>query len=444
MDLYDIIIIGAGISGLYSAYKIKKINPTAKILILEKNSKNKIGGRANNYLFEGSSVVTGAGIVRKKKDKLLIKLLNELNIEMHEFIAKSQYIKNIKPCFVKNIFTLLKNKYNSNIDNNKTFKKYALSKLGKETYKKFVTCSGYTDYEKEDSYDTLYNYGFDDNYSKFTAFGISWKNLVIELVNKIGIEYIITSSEVTKITLNKNKNTCNDNSNNNDFNNNFNNDCNDFNDFNDNNYYSINTISPKNIVQIYNSKKIIIATTASTVQNLMILLNINYSIYNKIHGQPFLRLYGKFAKKNIELLKKIVTCTTIVKGSIHKIIPINGERGIYMIAYTDNKGALNLKKYIENTEYNRKYLCKILEKSLGLLKNTLKLISIKGFYWNEGTHYYDPLGNDFKSRTNFIKIAQRPTKNIRIVGEMISQKQGWTEGALESVNKVITEKWIMK
>jgi len=424
MELYDIIIIGSGISGLYSAYKIKKINPNAKILILEKNNKNKIGGRANNYLFEGSSVVTGAGIVRKKKDKLLIKLLNELNIEMHEFIAKSQYIKNIQPCFVKNIFTLLKNKYNLKIDNNKTFKKYALSKLGKETYKKFVTCSGYTDYEKEDAYDTLNNYGFDDNYSKFTAFGISWKNLVKELVNKIGIENIFTSHDVTNINLIKNNKE----------------------DNNDTNYYSIKTIFNKNI-KLYNTKKIIIATTASTVKNLinsMDYININYSIYDKINGQPFLRLYGKFAKKNIELLKKVVPYTTIVKGYIHKIIPINSENGIYMIAYTDNKGALNLKKYIENTEYNRKYLCKLLEKSLILIKNTLKLISIKGFYWNEGTHYYDPLGNNFKNRSEFIKKAQCPTKNIRIVGEMISRKQGWTEGALESVEQVITQKWIFK
>jgi hypothetical protein len=432
MELYDIIIIGSGISGLYSAYKIKKINPNAKILILEKNKKNKIGGRANNYLFEGSSVVIGAGIVRKKKDKLLIKLLNELNIEMHEFIAKSQHIKNIQPCFLKNIFTLLKNKYNSKIDNNKTFKKYALSKLGKETYKKFVTCSGFTDYEKEDAYDTLYDYGFNDNYSKFTAFSISWKKLVNELVNKIGIENIFTSHDVTNINLIKNNVNHDMENNNND------------------NYYSIKTIFNKNI-KLYNTKKIIIATTASTVKKLMNSMNftnpinnINYSIYNKINGQPFLRLYGKFAKKNIELLKKVVPYTTIVKGDIYKIIPINSKNGIYMIAYTDNKGALNLKKYIENTEYNRKYLCKLLEKSLMLIKNTLKLINIKGFYWNEGTHYYDPLGNGFKNRSEFIKKAQRPAKNIRIVGEMISRKQGWTEGALESVDQVITEKWICR
>jgi hypothetical protein len=31
-----------------------------------------------------------------------------------------------------------------------------------------------------------------------------------------------------------------------------------------------------------------------------------------------------------------------------------------------------------------------------------------------------------------------------IVGEMISMNQGWTEGALESVDAVVTKQWIEK
>jgi monoamine oxidase len=72
----------------------------------------------------------------------------------------------------------------------------------------------------------------------------------------------------------------------------------------------------------------------------------------------------------------------------------------------------------------------------------LKLIKIKVFYWNEGTHYYEPLGDEFKTRKDFIKIAQNPMENMRIVGEMICLDQGWTQGALESVEKVITQTFI--
>jgi len=44
-----------------------------------------------------------------------------------------------------------------------------------------------------------------------------------------------------------------------------------------------------------------------------------------------------------------------------------------------------------------------------------------------------------KNRQEFIKVAQRPDKNILIVGELISIHQGWVEGALESVKITLTK-----
>jgi monoamine oxidase len=35
--------------------------------------------------------------------------------------------------------------------------------------------------------------------------------------------------------------------------------------------------------------------------------------------------------------------------------------------------------------------------------------------------------------------AQNPVENIFVVGEMISRNQGWTQGALESVQKIINK-----
>ena len=79
MKLYDVIIIGGGISGLYAAYLIQKRFPFQKILILEKNTT--LGGRMNTYNFYGTNVCIGAGVGRKKKDILLFSLLDELNIK---------------------------------------------------------------------------------------------------------------------------------------------------------------------------------------------------------------------------------------------------------------------------------------------------------------------------------------------------------------------------
>ena len=95
---YDIIIIGSGIAGLYAAYNIQKMSPSTSFIILEKYKKNWIGGRTNNEMFYGTQVVTGAGIGRKNKDKLLINLLDRLNLpyEEHRQIYLSLfYINNI-------------------------------------------------------------------------------------------------------------------------------------------------------------------------------------------------------------------------------------------------------------------------------------------------------------------------------------------------------------
>jgi len=92
---YDIIIVGGGISGLYSAYNILKLSPEKKILVLERHKKQWIGGRIGNETFQGATVVTGAGIGRKEKDKLLIKLLKELNVPYTECQATHNYAKTI-------------------------------------------------------------------------------------------------------------------------------------------------------------------------------------------------------------------------------------------------------------------------------------------------------------------------------------------------------------
>ena len=75
--IYDYIIIGSGISGLYSGYQLLKKNIT-NFLIFEKNEY--IGGRIKTFPIEDHKVSMGAGIGRKR-DINLKKLLEELGIE---------------------------------------------------------------------------------------------------------------------------------------------------------------------------------------------------------------------------------------------------------------------------------------------------------------------------------------------------------------------------
>ena len=191
---------------------------------------------------------------------------------------------------------------------------------------------------------------------------------------------------------------------------------------------------------MYYCNKVIIATTIDGIKKLV---SNNNELYRQIHGQPFLRLYGKFNKKSTAIMQKYVPQYTIVPGPLQKIIPIDSEKGVYMIAYSDNENANVLKDHLKNTAENRSLFCNLIEKSIGIPNDSLQLVAIKDFFWPIGTHYYEPLDKlYFKTRDQFLKKAQHPEKGMLVVGEAVSRYQGWVEGALESVESVLTKKWI--
>jgi hypothetical protein len=416
---YDIIIVGSGIAGLYSAYNIKKTSPQTKFLILEKYRKQWIGGRTSNADFYGSQVVTGAGVGRNDTNPLLIKLLRSLHVPFKKSISIMNYsnlLQHHSEFDVNKVIGFLKKTYNKNPSTYKklTFKEFATSILGDVNYNLFTIYAGYTDYENADVYETLYNYGMDDNKGGWFKLHIPWKELVKKLCEYIEYKNIKYSSNVigvTKISGNHDKNEA----------------C---------------LFEVKTEEDTYFCNKIIIATTITGILKLVPGAANKNSIYQQIHGQPFLRLYAKFDKRSSEIMKKYVENYTIVPGPLQKIIPININNGVYMIAYSDNQNAIALKYHLTDTLKNRRLYEELIEQSLGIPSNTLKIIAIKDFYWSVGTHYYEPLSGTFKNREEFIFKAQHPTEGILVVGEVVSRYQGWVEGALESVESVLNKKWV--
>jgi len=403
-NTYDIIIIGSGIAGLYSAYNIQKMSPNLRILILEKHKKQWIGGRTSNEYFYGTEIVTGAWFGRKPKDKLLIQLMKSLDIPIHESKLVPYYATTIKDRIdVNKTMDYLRAEYTKQGKPNITFKEFAKPLLERRLYNAFLICVGYTDYEKSDVYETLYNYGMEDNSSRLTTIYVPWRHLILELYNKIGSQNIKFSNNVTNI------------------------------EKTEDDLFTVTTETGKSFI----SQKVILATTITGIQKLL----PNKSIYKEIHGQPFLRVYAKFSKQSIPILNKYIKGYTIVPGPLQKITPMDSSKGVYMIAYSDNENAIILKNNLKNTEKNCELFARVVEESIGIPVGQLHIIAIKDYYWPIGTHYYEPLSS-YKSREEFIYRIQHPESGLLVVGEAVSRNQGWSEGALDSVKLAVTRKWL--
>jgi len=410
---YDVIIIGAGIAGLYAATKMrKKMGNKARILVLEKYKYKWLGGRTNNEIFQGVNVVTGAGIGRKQKDILLMKLLREYKIPHSEFTVLKQYSKTINNQMdTEKVIHYLRREFEKEPKRwqGKTFKQFAVSILGEKMYRNYTVCVGYTDYEKADVYETLYMYGLDDNESGWRGVMIPWHTLIEKMSRNIEIQHSRDVDRIVPIA---------------------------------SDYFIVETDNNKK----YECARVIIATTIPSLQKLL----PRHKIYKTIEGQSFLRLYGKFDKKSAEIMNNEVPVTTVVSGPLQKIIPMG--QGVYMIAYSDNKSAEYFKgcgdsvisdgcfeDRLANTMQNREFLCRLIEKSLGLEENVLKLIAIKDYYWKVGTHYFKPRQYVDIPYNKYLYELQHPMPGINVVGEVVSATHGWVEGALESVENIIEE-----
>jgi protoporphyrinogen oxidase len=313
---YEIIIIGAGMAGLYTAFLLKQNDPNINLLMIEQNAKQHVGGRANTVNFYDTKIPIGAGIGRQKKDKILAHLMRYyrtkgldkvFNIHSYNVEHNIATTTNIN---VPLTMRRLKQEYEKHITKMKehpqTFRQFALHVLGNTDYNRFTNSTGFTDYENEDAYETIYEYGMEDNLGGWKAFSVPWHDLVQQLMNSVGTSNFVFGKKALHISKS-------------------------------NDTFEVKTQSTMtNHVKSYYAKKVVVATTIDTLRHLF----PTHTIYREIEPQPFLRVYGKFDKQSVGIMKEVVPKFTYVDFPIQKIIPMNTEKGVYMIVYNDNASAL--------------------------------------------------------------------------------------------------------
>ena len=297
-NLENIVLIGGGISSLYTAYLIKKKFPGVKYTIIEKDSK--CGGRINMSKIDDVYIPTGAQFTRVDKDLILKKLLKDLNIKLDTYTLDMDYT------FKKHDIDEMIKKLNRNInkfDRSKiTFKQFASEVLSQD-YNRFIDMMGYSDFENADIEDTMYNYGLNDNTPGYKVANVPWNIVIERLIEEIGSDNIILNTEV-------------------------------------------NSIKKEDQSFLINSKikcdGIIIGVTINQLRKLL-----DNPIYKQIESQNFLKAFAKSNDLNIDKY-------TIVDSPLRKIVPIKDN--IFTITFTDNKDARNLKD--KNKDYFENILSK--------------------------------------------------------------------------------------
>jgi protoporphyrinogen oxidase len=383
MNTYDYIVIGGGIAGLYANYKLSK---KYKTLLLEKNEY--FGGRAYELEFHGTLLKLGAGIMAEH-NKHLIKLLKKLNIKINTFESQTNTY-NIKEFnmeqAIKNIIAMYK-KHKNSVDS-LNMKQFLVKYFGDLFTKDFILNCEYHDFVKSNVEYFIKYYDINDmTHSKYKVLIIKW----LDLINKLVQKNCLKNTKVLDITLDKS---------------------------NDDALYKIITNNDE-----YLCKKIIFAISLKPLMKISNnIININYNKY--IGTVPFVRIYCYYKNGYQTTLPHF----TIVDNKLQKVIKINDN--ILMASYSDSENAIYWKKVARFPIKKQKTIVSRYLKDLNI-NNKIDDVIIA--FWDEGVHYYKPM----KDLKKTIKMLSHPDKNIYVVGEMTSFKQGWVEGCIESVNRIL-------
>ena len=392
MATYDYIIIGGGVAGLYSAYKLSK---KYKVLVLEKE--DYLGGRVQEVKFHGNTIKLGAGIA-SKGNRHLLKLLDELKIKyssakgnINVINDSDYYNKTYHNNMIKQVKEKVKELINNKINyGHLTFKQFMYKYFNKKDVDNYFLHSEYNDYLDGDVNYHMKYYPISDNlFTPYIILYLSWS----ELINKLKQPSVDYKINTPVINIKK-----------------------------DNDIFIVNNK--------YTANKLIFAVTIQPL--IKLIKNLSDIDYSKYLGYvPFVRIYTyhknghNFSKEGYTILAN--------NNPLQKIITMSDK--ILMASYSDDKKANYWKKYINKDDKDK--LIKRVQSCLKQIDpNITNIDDIYIKYWDAGVHYFHPLGNrDIKKTLTYLA---NPAENIQVVGELLSFRQGWVEGAIESVDRILS------
>lgn len=410
--IYDIIIVGGGMAGLYTQYKLLKRYKNKKILLIERD--NRLGGRiyTHKVTVKGikHSMEAGAGRFNDNH-KCFKKLINDVGLtkqiieipsKASHIVTKSKWKKNEVSKYSPYDFLdiIIKKTKLTKEMKKMSFSEWLNKNIDPDIVDYLKAIYPYKDLFKTNAYDALNLYKTDlNNNNTFYVLGGGLYQLVDGLSKRIKSTggLIKLNTELKSID-----------------------------DLED--YYIIKTNKCN-----YFCKNIILTGQRPDLLKIKYLNNLK-PLINSVRNTPLCRFYFIFDTKKCSWFKNIKK--TITDSRLSYFIPINHNTGLVMISYIDEYNAIYLKK-MENESKSKliNFLLKECERIFGI-KKIPKPIWAKSFFWENGVGYWKK-GYDSK---HIEKKMTKPYRddNIFICGENYSSRyQCWIEGALETSDNVL-------
>lgn len=433
---YDLVILGGGISGLYTLYKLSKTFSHLKILLLE--SGERYGGRIYSYkeTIDSEDYVMDLGAGRLgHHHKLINELINELGLK-----PKIVDIPNTKTYIevTENNKVHEKTRYKDTIMTKLTnfFFSPLVSKLGKsvlqkfylsELLKKYVSASFSqkvasvfeysSDLNELNAYDAIGYFKYDYNKeSTFFTLNGGLGQIIDHLLAAIKKTRAYKQNNIQIQNLSNVENVTHNNN---------------------TNLFSINVSNyKKSTLETHYCHHLICALPKKSLEKLTIFKPLLREL-DSINSINLVRIFEVYNKTNGESWFKNIK-KTITNTHIQFVIPISSNNGLIMSSYSDCANA----KYWNNllAKKGLDYVKQTLNNTLNQLFSIYNISVppskyIKLYFWDAGVaNWKKNVDSDYLS----YKLLN-PLSNVYIIGENYSKYQAWCEGALMTSENCIAK-----
>ena len=419
---YDFVIVGGGIAGLFTAYKLSETD--AKILLIEKS--DYLGGRVytvyeDNDKTNDLDIHYECGAARFNQNHIhIIQCIIEMGLyddiihldhPIHanlrgtekDFEKVYKTNKTDPKLTLKDITEYLYKKAET-IENKRkmTLKELMNKVMSKEATQFFIDAFGYNSeiehMNAEDALRLFQNDFMDQDKDKELFFYFS-KNGLTKIIDKLEKTCESNGVEIRKNTL--------------------------LIDF-------VGDIKLTTSIGKIETKTLILTGDKQSLMNIPALKKVKE--LDSVVSCPLNRIYAIYPKNNGKVWFHNLHRTT-TDNDLRHIIPIDAEKGLIMISYSDDKYANKWHKYKEEgtlQEHIQKEIKKLYPE-----KNIPEPFYLEEHYWKAGLHVWKK-GID---SAKVMKKIQKPFKDkeVFIVGETYCNNQGWMDGALLSAIQVLEQ-----